>query len=460
LKTDSRGKQARAMTDQISKPDTTIFSGRDTTEDFLFNPPLASLCGATGTLDEAATREAMQQAFPEVPWADDFLREALEQAQPVTCFGTLIIRLDPVAKNDESAGNDRASRLVDVGRFVAELSQRENGTWGALDTESLGCFLPGKNDADTLHLAKDIQIRTRGMDSSSVSIGIASYPKADYAKAEIFENAKKALVHASFFGADSAVIFDAVSLNISGDEFYQQGDVSGAIAELERARKLDPVNINIINSLGVCYGVSGDTDQALNAFKKAIQIDPKEIMAYYNAGYVCGLKDRPAEALTYYQQAEAIDENVYEVAFQIGKLYLAQKDASTAKTYFEKALALQPESWIANFHLGECCEALNIPDKAIFFYEAAVKKNPEDAGALSALGALYAHKAENPEISTLFCKKAVEMSPENGLFHYRLGKIYVQQKELSKAVSAFKRAMELGHPAESEINSIKAMLQL
>ena len=99
-------------------------------------------------------------------------------------------------------------------------------------------------------------------------------------------------------------------------------------------------------------------------------------------------------------------------------------------------------------------------DEAILYYEAAVKRNPEDACALSALGTLYADKAENPEISTLFCKNAVEMSPENGLFHYRLGKIYVQQKQLSKAVSAFKRAVELGHPAESEIDSIKAMLQL
>ncbi len=448
------------MTDQTRKPDQMIFSGRDTTEDFLFNPPVATFADTTSSLDAAATRDAMQQAFPDVLWADDFIQAAMEQVQPVTCFGTLIIRLDPAAKTYDGNDNEGHMRMVDIGRLLAELCQRENGTWGALDTESLGCFLPGKNDSDTLHLAKDIQIRTRGLGRISVSIGIASYPKADYDKSEIFENAKKALTHAAFFGADSAVIFDAVSLNISGDEFYQRGDLSGAIAELKQALKLDPKNINILNSLGVCYGVSGDTDQALDTFFRAIQIDPNEIMAFYNAGYVFGLKNQPADALKYYQQAEAIDENVFEVAFQIGKLYLNQADADSAKTYFEKALRLQPDSWIANFHLGECYEALNMPDEAIVHYEAAVKKNPEDACALSALGTLYAHKAENPEISTLFCEKAVEMSPENGLFQFRLGKIYAQQKEMSKAVSAFKRAIELGYPAESEIDSIKAMLQL
>jgi len=401
----------------------------------------------------------MQQAFPDVPWADDFINKALAQVQPVTCFGTLVIRLDPVANTTDDNGYDSATRMVDIGRFLAELCQRENGTWGAIDAQSLGCFLPGKNDDDTLHLAKDIQIRTRGLDSISVSIGIAAYPKADFAKTDIFENANKALKHASFFGADSAVMFDAVSLNISGDEFYQQGDVPSAIAELKQALKLDPKNVNILNSLGVCYGVLGDTDLALDAFKTAFQIDTNEIMALYNAGYVSGLKNRPDDALKYYQQAEAIDNNVFEIAFQIGKLYLDQNDAATAKTYFEKALQLQPESRITNFHLGECCEALSMLDAATLHYEAAVKKNPEDACALSALGKLYADRAENPEISLLFCEKAVEMSPDNGLFQFRLGKIYAQQNELHKARSAFNRAIELGYSADSELATIQAQLQ-
>ncbi len=447
------------MTDQTRKPDAPIFSGRDTTKEFLFNPPVASTSVATSTLDETVTRDALQQAFPEVPWADDFLKEALERAWPLTCFGTLIIRLDPVAKTGNDANRDTTTRMVDIGRFIAELCQRENGTWGPIDTELLGCLLPGKNDADTLRLAKDIQIRTRGMECATVSIGIASYPTAEYAKTDIFENAKKAITHASFLGADSVVMFDAVSLNISGDEFYQQGDVPGAIAELKQALKLDPKNVNILNSLGVCYGVSGETDQALDAFEAAIQIDPNEIMALYNAGYVSGLNNRPAGALKYYQQAEAIDANVFEVAFQIGKLHLDQGDDSTAKTYFEKAIQLQPESWIANFHLGECCETLNLFEDAIQHYEAAVKKNPDDACALSALGQLYADKAENPEISALFCEKAVEMSPDNGLFQFRLGKIYAQQNELHKAMAAFTRAVELGYPAESEIDSVQAHLQ-
>ena len=129
-----------------------------------------------------------------------------------------------------------------------------------------------------------------------------------------------------------------------------------------------------------------------------------------------------------------------------------------AKTYLEKAVRLQPESWIAFLYLGECCEALHMTDEAVMHYETTIKKNPTDACALSALGFLYDEKAENPEISTLFCEKAVEMSPENGLFQFRLGKVYFRQDQPEKALSAYSKALDLGYPAESELALVRASL--
>ena len=323
----------------------------------------------------------------------------------------------------------------------------------------LGCFFPGKNDGDTLQLAREIQQRVKELGSASVSIGVASYPTADYGKGAVFGNAGKALTHASFFGAGSAVLFDAVSLNISGDELYQKGDVPGAIEELKAALKLDPENVNVLNSLGVCYGVSGALEEALRTFREAARIDPNEVMALYNTGYVHDLLNRTEDALACYRQAEDTGEEVFEVLFQLGKLYLDRGELDTAKTYLERAVRLQPDAWIAYLHLGECCEALHMTDEAVTYYETTVKKNPSDACALSALGALYDKKAENPEISTLFCEKAVEMSPENGLFQFRLGKIYFRQDQPEKALSAYGKALDLGYPAESELAMVRAHLQ-
>ncbi len=177
-----------------------------------------------------------------------------------------------------------------------------------------------------------------GLANGSVSIGVASYPTGDFNKEDVFGNAGKALTHASFFGTNSAVLFDAISLNISGDELYQKGDVSGAVKELESALKLDPENVNVLNSLGVCYGVEGALGKALEVFSDASRLDSREVMALYNAGYVHSLLNQTEDALRCYQKAEATGEDIFEVIFQLGKLYLGQGDLDAAKNYLEKIM--------------------------------------------------------------------------------------------------------------------------
>ncbi len=446
------------MTPRPGKTQPIIFSERGTTRHFLFNPPAAAPIGEDSPLSSNGSIEALQQAFPEIHCGDEFLRYAVEQMQNVSCFGSMIIRTDGVMNTGNSGDHDNTLCILGVSRMLDDLCRMENGTWGLVEADSLGCFFPGKNDTDTLQLAENIQDRVDGLANGSVSIGVASYPKGNYKKEEIFDNAGKALTHAFFFGANSAVLFDAVSLNISGDELYQKGDVSGAIEELKTALKLDPENVNILNSLGVCYGVKGELEEALEAFRDATRFDPQEVMAFYNAGYVHSMLNQTEDALKCYQKAEATGEDVFEVIFQLGKLYLDIGDLDAAKTYLEKAVCLQPESWIPYLHLGECCEGLHMTDEAVTHYETTIKKNPTDACALSALGVLYNEKAENPEISTLFCEKAVEISPGNGLFQFRLGKVYFGQDQPEKALSAFNKAMDLGYPAESELSMVREHL--
>ena len=441
-----------------NKTQAIIFSERGTTRHFLFNPPAAASDHGEAPFAGNGSMEAVRQAFPEIYCGEAFLQYAVEQMKDVSCFGSMIIRMDDAGDTGSSDDQDKPPRILGVSHLVDALCRMENGTWGPMAADSLGCCFPGKNDTDTLQLAEDIQNSVDGLANGSVSIGVASYPTVAYGKADIFDNARKALTHASFFGANSAVLFDAVSLNISGDERYQKGDVSGAIQELKTALKLDPRNVNVLNSLGVCYGVGGESEKALEFFREATRLDPQEVMALYNAGYVHSMLKQTDDALACYQKAEATGEDVFEVIFQLGKLCLDRGDLDAAKTYLEKAVRLQPESWIASLHLGECCEAMHMTDEAVMHYETTIKKNPTDACALSALGLLYDEKAENPEISTLFCEKAVEMSPENGLFQFRLGKVYFRQDQPEKALSAYSKALDLGYPAESELAMVRASL--
>ena len=327
--------------------------------------------------------------------------------------------------------------------------------WGVLDRDFFGCFFPEKDKSVCLKLAKKFKRILAEKRDETVTIGIASYPALNYKKDQVLENARKAFDHAQFFGPDSTVSFDAVSLNISGDKLYDKGDIKGAIEEFKMALLLDPSNVNVHNSLGVCHGVLGDYKKALKEFKSAISIDPDDIMALHNAGLACTLAGNNDKALEYFLQADRIDKDVFEVAFQTGKLYLENKQPDKGITYFEKAIKINPESGAAFSSMGDCFTSLSMVDKAVSAYKKAIKLNASDADSLSALGFLFDAQGENPDISILFCRQSVEISPENGLFRYRLGRLYQKANKIEAALEEFEAAKKMGYDSTQEIKQIR-----
>lgn len=179
-------------------------------------------------------------------------------------------------------------------------------------------------------------------------------------------------------------------------------------------------------------------------FETAIRLYSNEGMAIYNSGLVNLLMDNKDKALELFLEAESIGENVFEVEFQLGKLYLELGKPEKGKKHIEKAVGLKAESGAAFRCLGDCNKAINMIDEAISSYKKAIKLNPNDADSLSALGYLFDIKDENIEIATIFCRQSVEISPENGLFRHRLGRLYFKQNQYEDALKEFQKANDLG----------------
>jgi tetratricopeptide (TPR) repeat protein len=95
-------------------------------------------------------------------------------------------------------------------------------------------------------------------------------------------------------------------------------------------------------------------------------------------------------------------------------------------------------------------------DAAIAAYKKALKQNPGDAAALSALGCLFDQQDENPEIAIMFCQESVGLSPDNGLFRLRLGRLYLKQNQFDEALKEFKMAVSLGQDATEFIEKINS----
>jgi len=436
-----------------------LFPDRGSARHFLFSKT------DTGRLKEVsrpaggAVSLALHSAYPDLLLDQDFIDQALRAMDTAARFAAMVIRPDQNRRPDEAADKPAAGNgQIEVAAILDAVCRREKGLWGALEAGLLGGFFPDKNGAQALELAHQIQKRLKEKNGETVMVGVAAYPTVTYLKADILENARKALDHATFFGPGSAVVFDAVSLNISGDKLYEKGEIPAAIRELTMALALDPSNVNVHNSLGVCYGLLNDYEPAIAEFKAAISLEPQEYMALYNLGLVYLLTDRRDQALELFLKADSINGETYEVSFQTGKLYLESGDPAKGQAFLERAAALEPKSRAIYRYLGDCYAANNMQPEAIAAYRKAIKLNPQDAASLSALGCLFDEQGENPEITLVFCRESVGLAPENGLFRYRLGRLYFNLDRLDDALREFKKAEQLGYDASEDIRTVEDRL--
>lgn len=401
--------------------------------------------------------DELVKAFPDIPIGDSFVDQSLAGLKSSPTFGAMVISIDKSKdKKKDISGKEITNNVrLNIAGAIGRICKIENGMWGVIDGDFFGCFFPEKSKSACLKLAEKFKGKLAEKRDETVSIGIASYPALNYKKHQILENARKAFEHAQFFGPDSTVSFDAVSLNISGDKLYDKGDIKGAIKEFKMALLLDPSNVNVHNSLGVCHGILGDYTKALKEFKSAILLEPEDIMALHNAGLTCTLTGNKNKALEYFLRADSIDKDVFEVVFQTGRLYLEMEQPDKSMEYLEKSIKLKPESGPAFSSMGDCLTSLGMIDKAVSAYKKAIKLNANDADSLSALGLLFDAQGENLDISTLFCRQSVEISPENGLFRYRLGRLYQKANKSEAALEEFEAAKKMGYDSIQEIKQIR-----
>jgi len=230
-------------------------------------------------------------------------------------------------------------------------------------------------------------------------------------------------------------------LNVSGDRLYQRGDLAGAVAEYEKALALAPHNVNVINSLGACYGQQERLEEAARLFERAISLEKDDFMAWYNLGLVrrrLGALDEAGDAL---EEAVRISPDDFAVLFALGQLYLDRGQSARAADWFSRAAGVKEAKPVIHRWLGEALVRDGRPGEAMSHFKAAVKADPNDAASLSWLGRLYLDSRRDREIGLSLINRAVEIEPDNGLYRGRLGWARLLNEEPKEALVEFQTAL-------------------
>ena len=289
-------------------------------------------------------------------------------------------------------------------------------------------FLDGVDRKEACVLLKKFRRQMEAVGGSSFFMGVADYPSHDCKKSDLPLDCRKAVLHASFLGPDALAVFDAVSLNISGDLYYNEGDLVRAMREYRRGLRLDPANVNLLNSMGVACVQLNRARAARSFFQQALEVDAKNFMALFNLGFVFLEAGEQGMARELWERALAVDAEHTDLLQHLGVLCCRQGEYARAKELLGRCENLirrdslrGGERLVLARWMGRAREALGETAGAIASYQQAVSGNPRDAGSLGRLGRLYAVARQGDDIALALCRQAVELDGGKADHWYRLG---------------------------------------
>jgi tetratricopeptide (TPR) repeat protein len=307
-------------------------------------------------------------------------------------------------------------------------------------------LLPTSDLQKVLSLTKDViqSITGQGNIKESIAAGIALFPFHDFKKTETILNCRKALLHGELQGQDMITLFEALSLNVSGDIFYGEGDIPRAIREYRRGLLIAPRDVNLLNSLGVGYAMMNRHREAVVCFLKALAINQDHFISWYNLGLERKLQNdiaRAVESFEHALQCHMDDEQDTtstrkELPLQLGKLYSQTgkyQDAIDILLPWYNTESSNPGSGRALRYLGESFHGLGRDREAMSWLQRAIRFDEFDAEALSLLGEIYLYNNEGDQIALKLCEKSVELNQTQPLFYLRLAGAQIQCGHLEAA---------------------------
>ena len=118
-----------------------------------------------------------------------------------------------------------------------------------------------------------------------------------------------------------------------------------AVAELERARAIDPEYPLTWTRLGQLYLEGGRLDEAAAAFERYAALVPTDWLGSVGLGRVALRRGEPAEALSHLERAEALRADDFQVQFYLGRAWAALGDRERATRHLARADSLPQGAW-------------------------------------------------------------------------------------------------------------------
>jgi tetratricopeptide (TPR) repeat protein len=211
---------------------------------------------------------------------------------------------------------------------------------------------------------------------------------------------------------------------------------------------------HVYEEMAGMYGRSDYANRAIQEYRLAMENDPAS--GYLDAALaeLYAKTGRIRDAVTEAQEILKRDPNNIEARKLLGRIYLrslGDMQSGTQSTevlkraieQYEALVKLQPSSVEDHLLLGRLYRLNNEIDKAENEFTTAIKIQPYSEEAITTLAYLYNEKGNPARAAEVL--NSIPDANRSGRLYSALGYTYEQQKDYKKAVSAYRKAVELDH---------------
>ena len=263
-----------------------------------------------------------------------------------------------------------------------------------------------------------------------------------------------------------------------------------AIAELDKAARLDPTHQPALVSSGDAYMRLNRFDKAQQFFTLALENDPFDPTAHFLLGKTLVAGKKPDEARPHFQKAVELLPDFPAAHFDLGLLLAEAKDHDRAIGHFKHTIRLEPDNDRAHYQLGLSQLALKQTDAATKSFREAARANPQHGPAWINLGltllqlgqtkegqdallraatipetaadayynlAIAASRGNDAAAAAGYLQKVIDVAPTHPTAAWDLARDYLKADRVADAVTVL-RAAEKANPTNLRVLNLLAQI--
>jgi len=221
-----------------------------------------------------------------------------------------------------------------------------------------------------------------------------------------------------------------------------EGDFDGALADYNKAIRLNPDYSEALNNRAYIKEGKGDFDGALADYNKAIQLNPDYPEAFNNRGNVYNKINKFDSALADYNIAIKMKPDYTDAFYNRGNVYNKINKFDSALADFTITIQMKPDFPDALNDRGISLLNLNRMDESLRDFNKAIELNPQYAEAYNNRGNVY-NKINKFDSALADFTIAIKMKPDFPEAFYNRGISLANLNRMDESLRDFNKAIEL-----------------